>query len=155
MEARVCARRQGDLQMTRKIRELLLASVVTLLAATLACNQSTTAPHERFTLQARVATADGAAAKALKAEIAGTGVSAQSDAVGRVSLSAPAQGPALLHLTPPEIAPPARLPRLDEGLVVSLGVTLSHDGQGTVSCHPKVHLRGSVGSVHGCDLRIG
>ncbi|MFL5442692.1 MAG: PKD domain-containing protein [Myxococcales bacterium] len=141
--------------MTRKIRELLLASVVTLLAATLACNQSTTAPHERFTLQARVATADGTAAKALKAEIAGTSVSAQTDAAGRVSLSAPPQGPALLHLTGPGIDTSVQLPRLDEGLVVSLGVTLSHDGKGTVSCHPKVHLRGCIGSVHGRDLRIG
>ena len=38
------------------------------LGATFACNQSPSAPHERFTLQGQVAAADGSAAKALKAE---------------------------------------------------------------------------------------
>jgi len=75
--------------MSRKILDLHLTTAVSLLFATLACNQSSTsAPHERFTLQAQVATADGSAARAVNVEIAGTDLSAQTDAAGRASLSA-------------------------------------------------------------------
>src|SRR3954469_19698200 len=154
MEARVCAREPGGHQMSRAIRRRLLTAVVSLLAATVACNQSSTAPQERFTLQGRVAGAGGAAETALKAEIAGSGLSAQTDAAGRFSFSGAPQGPATLHLTGPGIDTSLRLPGLDEGLVVSVMVDLSRDGRGEFSCRPRAHLRGSVGSVHGRDLRI-
>ncbi|MFL5368670.1 MAG: PKD domain-containing protein [Myxococcales bacterium] len=128
--------------------------MVSLLAATVACNQSSTAPQERFTLQGRVAGAGGAAETALKAEIAGSGLSAQTDAAGRFSFSGAPQGPATLHLTGPGIDTSLRLPGLDEGLVVSVMVDLSRDGRGEFSCRPRAHLRGSVGSVRGRDFRI-
>src|SRR3954454_10307785 len=68
--ARVCAREPGGHQMSKAIRRPLLTAVVSLLAATVACNQSSTAPHERFTLQGQVTGAGGAAETALKAELA-------------------------------------------------------------------------------------
>src|SRR4051812_37260685 len=154
MEARVCAREPGGHQMSIAIRRPLLTTVVSLLATTVACNQSSTAPQERFTLQGRVAAAGGAAETALKAEIAGSGLSAQTDAAGRFSFSGAPQGPATLHLTGPGIDTSLRLPGLDEGLVVSVMVDLSRDGRGEFSCRPRAHLRGRVGSVHGRDLRI-
>src|SRR3954468_5582774 len=52
---RACARESpGGHQMSKGIRRPLLTTVVSLLAATVACNQSSTAPHERFTLQGQV-----------------------------------------------------------------------------------------------------
>ncbi|MFL5452411.1 MAG: PKD domain-containing protein [Myxococcales bacterium] len=140
--------------MSKAIRRPLLTTVVSLLAATVACNQSSTAPHERFTLQGQVTGAGGAAETGLKAELAGTDLSAQTDAAGRFSFSGAPQGPATLHLTGPGIDTSLRLPGLDEGLVVSVMVDLSRDGRGEFSCRPRAHLRGSVGSVHGRDLRI-
>ena len=68
--------------MPRMIQDVRWAALLSIVAATLACNQSSTAPHERFTLQARIAAADGSAAQALKADIAGTTLSAQTDAAG-------------------------------------------------------------------------
>ncbi|MFL5394671.1 MAG: PKD domain-containing protein [Myxococcales bacterium] len=140
--------------MSKAIRRPLLTTVVSLLAATVACNQSSTAPHDRFTLQGQVTGAGGAAETALKAELAGTDLSAQTDAAGRFSFSGAPQGPATLHLSGPGIDTSLRLPGLDEGLVVSVMVDLSRDGRGEFSCRPRAHLRGSVGSVHGRDLRI-
>ncbi|MFL5249623.1 MAG: PKD domain-containing protein [Myxococcales bacterium] len=128
--------------------------MVSVLAATVACNPSSTAPHERFTLQGQVTGAGGAAETALKAELAGTDLSAQTDAAGRFSFSGAPQGPATLHLSGSGIDTSLRLPGLDEGLVVSVMVDLSRDGRGEFSCRPRAHLRGSVGSVHGRDLRI-
>jgi hypothetical protein len=107
----------------------LKAMLALVLGATFACNQSSTAPHERFTLQAQVAAADGTAAKALKAEIAGTNLSAQTDAGGRFSLSGAAQGPATLHLSGPGVDTSLQLPGLDDGLVVRIAVGLSNDGK--------------------------
>src|SRR5436309_1982294 len=106
----------------------LKAMLALVLGATFACNQSPTAPHERFTLQAQVAAADGTAAKALKAEIAGTNLFAQTDAGGRFSLSAAPQGPAALHLSGPGIDSVIQLPGLDDGLVVRVSVEISKDG---------------------------
>ncbi|MFL5377907.1 MAG: PKD domain-containing protein [Myxococcales bacterium] len=140
--------------MSKAIRRPLLTAVVSLLAATVACNQSSTAPHERFTLQGQVTGAGGAAETALKAELAGTDLSAQTDAAGRFSFSGAPQGPATLRLSGPGIDTSLRLPGLDEGLVVSVMVDLSRDGRGEFSCRPRARLRGSVGSVHGRDLRI-
>src|SRR3954470_7241457 len=84
----------------------------------------------------------------------GTDLSAQTDAAGRFSFSGPLQGPATLHLSGPGVDTSLRLPGLDEGLVVSVMIDLSRDGRGEFSCRPRAHLRGSVGSVHGRDLRI-
>src|SRR6267154_388275 len=138
-------------RMTRDVRWIAALSIV---ATALACNQSSTAPHERFTLQAQIAGADGTAAQALKADIAGTNLSAQTDSGGRFSLSAAAQGPSTLHLTGPGLDTSIRLPGLDEGLVVSVSVNLSNDGKGNLKGQPKAQLRGAVGSATGNDLRI-
>jgi len=140
--------------MPRIIRDVRWTAALSIVAAALACNQSSTAPHERFTLQAQVAGADGLAAKALKAEIAGTGLSAQTDAAGRFSLSAAAQGPATLHLTGPGLDTSIRLPGLDEGLVVSVSVALSSDGKGSLKAQPEAQIRGTVASAKGSDLRV-
>src|SRR5205814_8911013 len=132
----------------------LKAMLALVLGATFACNQSPTAPHERFTLQAQVAAADGTAAKALKAEIAGTNLFAQTDAAGRFSLSAAPQGPATLHLSGPGVDTSIQLPGLDEGLSVRVAIGLSKEGQGNLKGQPEVNLRGTVASVNGNDLRI-
>jgi len=139
--------------MPKMIQHGRWAALLSIVAATLACNTSN-APHERFTLQAAIATADGSAAPALKAEIAGTNLSAQTDAAGRFSLSADPQGPAMLHVTGPGIDASVRLPGLDDGLVVRVAVGLSNDGKGSLKGQPEVDLRGTVASAKGNDLRI-
>ncbi|OLD92865.1 MAG: hypothetical protein AUG84_00295 [Chloroflexi bacterium 13_1_20CM_4_66_7] len=136
------------------IQDVRWAALLSIVAATLACNQSSTAPHERFTLQARIAAADGSAAQALKADIAGTTLSAQTDAAGRFSLSAAPQGPATLHLSGPGVDTSIQLPGLDEGLSVRVAIGLSKEGQGNLKGQPEVNLRGTVASVNGNDLRI-
>ena len=140
--------------MPRMIQDVRWAALLSIVAATLACNQSSTAPHERFTLQARIAAADGSAAQALKADIAGTTLSAQTDAAGRFSLSAAPQGPATLHLSGPGVDTSIQLPGLDEGLSVRVAIGLSKEGQGNLKGQPEVNLRGTVASVNGNDLRI-
>jgi len=140
--------------MPRMIQDVRWAALLSIVAATLACNQSSTAPHERFTLQARIAAADGSAAQALKADIAGTTLSAQTDAAGRFSLSAAPQGPATLHLSGPGVDASVRLPGLDDALVVRVGVNLSNEGKGSLRGEPEVDLRGTVASAKGNDLRI-
>src|SRR3954447_23550851 len=117
--------------MPRLIQDVRWVAMLSIAAATVACNQSSNAPHERFTLQAAVAAADGSAAQALKADIAGTNLSAQTDAAGRFSLSANPQGPAVLHLTGPGIDASVSLPGLDESLVVRVAVDLSNEGKGS------------------------
>jgi len=140
--------------MPRLIRDVRWVAMLSIAAATLACNQSSNAPHERFTLQAAVATADGSAAQALKADIAGTNLSAQTDAAGRFSLSAAPQGPATLHLSGPGVDTSIQLPGLDEGLSVKVSIGLSNEGQGNLKGQPEVNLRGTVASANGNDLRI-
>ena len=140
--------------MPRLIRDVRWVAMLSIAAATLACNQSSNAPHERFTLQAAVATADGSAAQALKADIAGTNLSAQTDAAGRFSLSAAPQGPATLHLSGPGVDTSIQLPGLDEGLSVKVSIGLSNEGRGNLKGQPEVNLRGTVASVNGNDLRI-
>jgi hypothetical protein len=140
--------------MLRTIRDVRVTAVLSLLAATLACNQSSTAPHERFTLQAQIAAADGTAAQALKADIAGTNLSGQTDGAGRFSLSAAAQGPSTLHLSGPGVDASIRLPGLDEALVVGVSISLSRDGKGNLKGQPEAEIRGTVASAKGNDLRI-
>jgi len=141
--------------MRRTILDVRLKAMLALvLGATFACNQSPTAPHERFTLLAQVAAADGTAAKALKAEIAGTNLFAQTDAGGRFSISAAPQGPATLHLSGPGVDTSLQLPGLDDGLVVRIAVGLSNDGKAFLKGQPEVLLRGTVASAIGGDLRV-
>jgi hypothetical protein len=140
--------------MTRIIQDVRRTALLSIVAATLACNQASTAPHERFTLQAQIAAADGTAAKALKADIAGTNISARTDAAGRFSFSAAPQGPSTLHLSGPGLDTSIRLPGLDEGLVVSVSVGLSNEGKGSLKSQPEAQLRGTVASAKGNDLRI-
>jgi len=140
--------------MPRMIQNVRWAALLSIVAATLACNQSSNAPHERFTLQAAVVAADGSAVQALKADIAGTNLSAQTDAAGRFSLSATAQGPATLHLSGPGVDSSILLPGLDEGLVVRVSIGLSNDGKASLKGQPEVELQGTVTSVDGSDLRI-
>src|SRR3954465_12990215 len=104
-----------------------LKTMLALVAsATFACNQSSTAPHERFTLQGQVGAADGTAARALKTEIAGANLFALAAPGGGFSLSAGGQGPATLHLSGPGVDSSIDLPGLDEGLVVRVSVQLSN-----------------------------
>src|SRR5690348_10329748 len=140
--------------MQRVILELRVPAAVCALATAFACTQGAPAATVQAPIiQGQVMGADGQPAVGIHTRMAGTSLSAVTDAGGRFSLNGAPSGAAVLQFGRGSSS--VALPAAGGGMVVSLLVRLSADGSAGLQREPEVMLRGKIASVDGSNFRIG
>ena len=106
------------------------------------------------TLQGSIKNATGAAMPGILATLAGSQLSARTDAAGQFSLSGAPPGAATLRLSAPGVETSVSVPKLGKSQVVRLSVVIAADGKAALETEPETEISGNLDSVSAPDLVV-